>query len=96
MTATGNSDSVKRRRAGNGAVLQLVQDQVSEDTIACLQLLLRRAIRGEVIGLAYCAMLKQRAYIVDTAGVAHDSPTFARGMVRALDDSIAARMGTCE
>lgn len=80
------------RRTGKSAVLHLVQDAVSEDTIACLQTLLRRAIRGEVIGVAYCAMLKQRAYIVDTAGVAQDSPTFARGMVRALDDSIADRI----
>ncbi len=79
-------------QAGKAAVLHLVQDSVSEDTIACLQLLLRRAIRGEVIGLAYCAMLKQRSYIVDTAGVAQSSPTFARGMVRALDDSIADRI----
>jgi hypothetical protein len=74
-------------------VLRLVPDAVSMDTIACLNLLLRRAHRGEVIGLAYCAMLKQRAYIVDTAGVAHDSPTFARGMVAALDDSLSAKIG---
>jgi hypothetical protein len=70
----------------------LVSDAVSTDTVECLQLLLRRARRGEVIGLAYCAMLKQRAYIVNTAGVAHDSPTFARGMVAALDDSLSNRI----
>lgn len=70
----------------------LVPDSVSTDTVRCLQTLLRRARSGEVIGLAYCAMLKQRAYIVNTAGVAHDSPTFARGMVAALDDSLANRI----
>lgn len=70
----------------------LIADKVSSDTIECLQLLLRRARRGEVIGLAYCAMLKQRAYIVNTAGVAHESPTFARGMVAALDDSLSNRI----
>jgi hypothetical protein len=63
------------------------------DTIACLNTLLRRARRGEIIGLAYCAMLKQRLYIVDTAGAAQDSPTFARGMVAALDDSLSRRIG---
>jgi hypothetical protein len=70
----------------------LVPDNVSTDTVECLQLLLRRAKRGEIIGLAYCAMLKQRAYIVNTAGVAHESPTFARGMVAALDDSLSNRI----
>jgi hypothetical protein len=70
----------------------LVADTVSTDTVECLQLLLKRARRGEVIGIAFCAMLKQRAYIVNTAGVAHESPTFARGMVAALDDSLSNRI----
>lgn len=70
----------------------LIPDAISTDTVKCLQLLLTRAKRGEVIGLAYCAMLKQRAYIVNTAGVAHESPTFARGMVAALDDSLSNRI----
>lgn len=71
---------------------ELIPDRVSTDTVECLQLLLKRAKRGEVIGLAYCAMLKQREYIVNTAGVAHESPTFARGMVAALDDSLSNRI----
>lgn len=70
----------------------LVPDVVSTDTVECLQTLLKRARKGEVIGLAFCAMLKQRAYIVNTAGVAHESPTFARGMVAALDDSLSNRI----
>ncbi len=74
------------------APFTLVPDSVSTDTVRCLQTLLRRARTGEVIGLAYCAMLKQRAYIVNTAGAAHDSPTFARGMVAALDDSLSNRI----
>lgn len=74
------------------APFSLVPDNISTDTVECLQLLLRRARKGEVIGLAFCAMLKQRSYIVNTAGVAHDSPTFARGMVAALDDSLSNRI----
>lgn len=70
----------------------LIPDTVSTDTVECLQLLLTRAKRGEVVGLAYCAMLKKRAYIVNTAGMAHDSPTFARGMIRALDDHLGQRI----
>ena len=70
----------------------LIPDTVSTDTVECLRLLLARARRGEVIGLAFCAMLKKRQYIVNTAGIAHDSPTFARGMVAALDDSLSNRI----
>lgn len=70
----------------------LIPDNVSTDTVECLELLLMRARRGEVIGLAYAAMLKKRAYIVNTAGAAHDSPTFARGMVAALDDQLGGRI----
>jgi hypothetical protein len=70
----------------------LVPDNVSTDTVECLELLLKRAQRGEVIGIAYAAMLKKRAYIVNTAGQAHESPTFARGMVAALDDQLGSRI----
>jgi hypothetical protein len=70
----------------------LISDTVSTDTVECLQLLLQRARKGEVIGLAFCAMLKQRAYIVNTAGAAHESPTFARGMVAALSDELGMRV----
>lgn len=74
------------------APFRLIPDTVSTDTIECLELLLRRARKGEVIGLAYAAMLKKRAYIVNTAGTAHESPTFARGMIRALDDQLGQRI----
>lgn len=70
----------------------LIPDNVSTDTVKCLELLLNRARRGEVIGLAYAAMLKKRAYIVNTAGTAHESPTFTRGMIRALDDQLGRRI----
>lgn len=71
---------------------RLVPDQISKDTIECLEQLLDAAKRGQVIGMAYAAMLKRREYIVNTAGIAHDSPTFARGMVAALDDSLSERI----
>lgn len=71
------------------APFTLIPDSISTDTVECLQQLLKRARRGEVIGLAYAAVLKQRSYIVNTAGVAFESPTFARGMVAALDDQLS-------
>lgn len=70
----------------------LLPDYVSHDTVDCLKQLLAQAKRGEIIGMAYCAMLKRRAYIVNTAGEAHRSPTFSRGMVAALDDQLAGRI----
>lgn len=70
----------------------LVPDTVSNDTVKCLETLLRYARRGEVIGIAFAAALKRRAYITNTAGECHRNPTWARGMVAALDDQLAGRV----
>lgn len=69
----------------------LVPDRLSDDTVECLEQLLNEARKGEVIGLAFAAMLKRRAYIVNAAGEALRNPTFARGMVAALDDELGQR-----
>ncbi|SEN72147.1 hypothetical protein SAMN05216404_106187 [Nitrosospira multiformis] len=66
----------------------LAPDSISHDTIEALRALLKDAEKGEVIGLAFAVMYKGRDYIVNTAGEAHRSPTFARGMVQALDDHL--------
>jgi len=70
----------------------LIPDEVSHDTVDCLETLLRHARRGDVIGIAFAAALKQRAYITNSAGECHRNPTFARGMVAALDDQLAGRI----
>jgi hypothetical protein len=70
----------------------LVQDIVSRDTIECLETLLAEARKGEIIGIAFAAMLKRRAYITNTAGEAHRNPTFSRGMLATLDDQLAQRV----
>ena len=70
----------------------LVPDAISHDTIACLKELLARAKAGEVLGIAYVAMLRRRQYIADAAGECHRNPTFARGMVQALDDELGLRV----
>ena len=70
----------------------LVQDDISNDTIESLEQLLKHARSGALIGIAFAAMLKQRGYIVNTAGEAHRNPTFSRGMVAALDDQLALRI----
>ncbi len=70
----------------------LIPDVVSHDTIGCLEALLREARAGRLIGVAYCAMLRKRAYIVNSAGEAHRNPTFTRGMLQALDDQLSQRV----
>jgi hypothetical protein len=70
----------------------LVPDTISHDTVECLEALLVQAKRGQVIGLAYAAMLRKRAYIVNAAGEAHRNPTFGRGCVQALDDELGKRI----
>lgn len=66
----------------------LVQETISHDTVEALRKLLRAAERGDVIGVAFAVMYKGRDYVVNTAGEAHRSPTFTRGMVKALDDHL--------
>ncbi len=70
----------------------LVPDTLPVETIACLEQLLKAARSGELIGLAFAGMLKRRGYIVNSAGEAHRNPTFARGMVAALNDQLAGRI----
>ena len=70
--------------------VELLPDSVSDDTVECLALLLERAKKGEVTGIAYAVVLKRRRYIVNTAGSARQYPTFARGMIHALDDQLGA------
>ena len=67
---------------------RLVPDSLSHDTIEALQSLLDDARAGRIIGIAFCAMYKQRRFIVNTAGEAHRNPVFARGMVACLDDTL--------
>lgn len=66
----------------------LVNDQISHDTIEALTEMLEDAMRGELIGIAFAAMYKQRKFIVDTAGEAHRNPIFTRGMLDCLDDKL--------
>jgi hypothetical protein len=70
--------------------------EVNRETVRCLVQLLELATKGEVIGLAFAAQKPGRVYFTDVVGDTQDSPTFARGMIRALDDELAKRVGACE
>lgn len=70
----------------------LIPDTISTDTVECLDELLAMARAGEVIGIAYVAMLKRRKYIVNAAGEAYRNPTFTLGMIQVLNSELGQRV----
>lgn len=70
----------------------LIPDTISNETVKSLEQLLREARKGNLIGVAFAAMVKQRGYIVNSSGEAFRNPTFSRGMLRALDDRLGERV----
>ena len=71
---------------------KLIPDSLSADTVECLVQLLEQARMGEITGIAFGAILRRRSFIVNSAGSARRNPTFARGMLAALDDELSARI----
>lgn len=67
----------------------LVRDTVSRDTVEALEQLLEAAREGQIVGLAFGAMLRRKRYLVNCAGEACRDPTTARGMICALDDELS-------
>lgn len=70
-------------------VLNLVPPAVSGDTVQALEYLLQEARAGRLVGLAWVCMIRGRLYEVDAAGEAKRLPTYARGLLRRLDDELA-------
>lgn len=70
----------------------LIPDAISKRTVECLETLLEQALSGELIGVAFGAILRGNNYIVNTAGEAYRNPTYARGVVAALDDQLSHRV----
>lgn len=71
----------------NGPVL--LKPGVSRDTIDCLTTLLDQAKKGDLVGLAFGAIMRNSNYSVHATGAARHNPTFTRGIVRALDDKLS-------
>lgn len=67
---------------------QLVADELSVDTIECLERLLDEAKQGKVIGIAFAALMKRRHYITHACGEVRRDRVFTRGMLRDLDDDL--------
>lgn len=59
------------------------------ETINMLMDLLRQAREGRIAGLAFAVLYTDNNYCPRVTGDARRNPTFARGMVRALDDLLA-------
>jgi hypothetical protein len=70
-------------------MFKLVPSRGSPDTARCLQQLHADARAKKLIGIAYVAIYSQRHYEVNFCGEAERSPTFTRGAVGALDDSLS-------
>lgn len=68
---------------------KLIQDTVSRDMIEATQTLLDGAENGEIIGIAFVAVLKQRRFVTNVAGFCHRDATHTRGMLRSLDDKLS-------
>ena len=70
----------------------LVADTISKDTQEALEQLLVMARRGDLIGVAFAAMLNQRKYFVNVAGEAYRNPGFSCSCIRVLDAELVDRM----
>lgn len=70
---------------------QLVDNEISRDTLEALEKLCEGARNGTIIGVAFCVMYKGRQFFGDTAGEAWRNPVFTRGMLAYLDDKLADR-----
>lgn len=70
---------------------QLIADQLSQDTIQCLERLLQEARDGHIIGIAFAALMKRHHFVAHTCGEVHRNRVLARGILRELDDELRAQ-----
>ena len=63
---------------------KLAEDTISHETVEAIQTLLDKAKRGDIIGIAFAVMNKQRTYNTNTAGELHRNMTFAVGTLMVL------------
>lgn len=70
---------------------KLIPDAISKDTVECVETLLKHALTGRMLGIAYVAMYKDRKYVVNTAGECHRNRVFTRGMLADLHESLSIK-----
>lgn len=66
------------------SVFKLAEDSISHETVEALETLLDKAKKGDIIGIAFSVMNKQRTYNTNTAGELHRNMTFAVGTLMVL------------
>ena len=75
--------------ASKRAALYVINPTTSDDTIQALEELLDDARRGSITGMVFAAMRPGGSdYIIGTTGEARHRPTYARGMIAAVDDDL--------
>lgn len=72
--------------------LVLMPDSVSNETVECLETLLREARKGALVGLAFAGIIKGKGYIANSAGEAYRDPTFSIGMCQVLIKKLLRRV----
>lgn len=72
---------------------RLAEGRISAETISALEELLAQARSGQLIGIAFAGMWRERQYFADAAGECRRNPTFTRGMIQALDDRLSHLIG---
>lgn len=75
---------------------QLIHLHPSDDVVEALEYLLGEARSGRLIGLAYGAILKRRAFFVDAAGEADRNPMFGVGIANVLACELMDRTRKCD
>jgi hypothetical protein len=69
---------------------RLMRDTISRDVLEAFEQLAEGARQGLIVGAVFGVALKGRRYHVNVAGSLVRDPTFARGVVAALDDELMA------
>ncbi len=69
-------------------ILHLVDPQADPQVIATLRKLLAQAEAGQIVGLAYIAMMPGWQYSGDLVGLALQQPLVALGLASALEHQI--------
>lgn len=68
--------------------LELVRQEISRDTVEALEEILQDARAGLYTGFVIGLLRPRRRYSVHCIGEGCESPTWSRGILRALDDEL--------
>lgn len=67
---------------------QLLREVVSSDTVDCAKALIDGSESGQVVGAVIGFLYRRRRYSVAICGEAYADPTWARGVIAAIEDEL--------